>query len=163
MYTQNNLNGNFSEDLTAQSNHLNYAFSGQKIPETFTALAGLIQLAFQMASRPGASPRTRTATLSPPAPYISRRRRPDQRLQFRAFKSVKNTSHCRTRGVSPNTTSSIRLRHHTEANQDIARMDYAISSKNQLTLIGVYNRSSAPETLPFTGGTLPGFGDVSTS
>jgi hypothetical protein len=42
-------------------------------------------------------------------------------------------------------------------------MDYAISSKNQLTLIGVYNRSSAPETLPFTGATLPGFGDVSTS
>ena len=42
-------------------------------------------------------------------------------------------------------------------------MDYAISSKNQLTFIGVYNRSSAPETLPFTGATLPGFGDVSTS
>jgi len=47
----------------------------------------------------------------------------------------------------------------TTINQYIGRGDYAINPKNQLTFLYIYHKSSATETLPFTGASLPGFGD----
>ena len=51
----------------------------------------------------------------------------------------------------------------TSANQYIGRVDYNLSPKNQLTVLGVYSKSAVTDTLPFTGGTLPGFGDQNTT
>jgi len=154
VYTQANLNGNFSEDLTAQSNHFNYVFSNQKIPGTITSLAGL-----SASCVPNGTNTWSACFKSLPTPGVI----PTSAFNTVALNLVKtyvplpNNS-----GVSPYSYIFHPLVT-TKANQDLARLDYAISAKNQLTLIGVYNRSSAPETLPFTGATLPGFGDVSTS
>ena len=51
----------------------------------------------------------------------------------------------------------------TTNNQAIGRLDYNITSKDQVYAVYIYQKNAAPETLPFTGATIPGFGDVSTS
>jgi len=152
VYTQANLNGNFSEDLTAQSNHFNYVFSNQKIPGTITALSSLNSACVPNGTNIWSTCMKALGGIIPTTAFNT--------VAYNLVKKyvpLPNNS-----GVSPYSYIFHPLVT-TKANQDLARLDYAITSQNQLTLIGVYNRSSAPETLPFTGATLPGFGDVSTS
>lgn len=47
----------------------------------------------------------------------------------------------------------------TSSNQEIGRLDYSLNPKNQLTVLGIYFKSNVTDTLPFTGASLPGFGD----
>ena len=47
-------------------------------------------------------------------------------------------------------------------NQYIARLDYALNPQNQFYGIFINHRINETETLPFTGATLPGFGDQDT-
>jgi Carboxypeptidase regulatory-like domain len=47
-------------------------------------------------------------------------------------------------------------------NQYIARIDHSFSSNDVLWGTAFYQRSPSADTLPFTGSTLPGFGDVNT-
>jgi hypothetical protein len=49
----------------------------------------------------------------------------------------------------------------TTNNQYIGRVDYALNPANQVYGLFIMFKQKAPETLPFTGATLPGFGDVS--
>jgi hypothetical protein len=51
----------------------------------------------------------------------------------------------------------------TTTDQYIARADYNVSPKDQLYGVFIYQKSFSPETLPFTGATIPGFGDMSTT
>ena len=51
----------------------------------------------------------------------------------------------------------------TTTDQYIGRMDYNLTSKDQFYGVYIHQKSAAPETLPFTGATVPGFGDVSTT
>jgi hypothetical protein len=43
--------------------------------------------------------------------------------------------------------------------QEDGRVDFNPNSKNQLSFVGIYAFSNAAETIPFTGATVPGFGD----
>ena len=47
----------------------------------------------------------------------------------------------------------------TSSNQEIGRIDYALNPKNQITVLGIYFKSNVTDTLPFTGASVPGFGD----
>ena len=47
--------------------------------------------------------------------------------------------------------------------QAIARVDFTPNTKNQFSFVGIYEHFPVSRTLPFTGATLPGFGDVNTS
>ena len=49
----------------------------------------------------------------------------------------------------------------TKSDQGIGRFDFNPTAKDQFYFVGIYQVTNAPETLPFTGATLPGFGDVS--
>jgi len=49
----------------------------------------------------------------------------------------------------------------TTNDQYIARGDFALNSANQVYGLWIKFKQKAPETLPFTGANLPGFGDVS--
>jgi hypothetical protein len=49
----------------------------------------------------------------------------------------------------------------TVQDQGIARLDGNLTSKDQLWGVFVFQHSPSSDVLPFTGGTLPGFGDVS--
>jgi hypothetical protein len=48
----------------------------------------------------------------------------------------------------------------TTANQYLGRLDYAINPNNQIYFVGVYQSSAVASNIPFTGATLPGFGEV---
>jgi hypothetical protein len=56
-------------------------------------------------------------------------------------------------GYSFNSTQS------TSQDQYIGRIDFNLNPKNQFTALGLYQKLNLVETLPFTGATLPGFGD----
>jgi hypothetical protein len=49
----------------------------------------------------------------------------------------------------------------TTNNQYIGRVDFSLNPANQIYGLFIMFKQKAPETLPFTGATLPGFGDVS--
>ncbi|HEV2577559.1 MAG TPA: carboxypeptidase regulatory-like domain-containing protein [Acidobacteriaceae bacterium] len=49
----------------------------------------------------------------------------------------------------------------TTANQYIGRVDYNLNPKNQITVLGLYLSQNLLEGVPFSGATLPGFGDGS--
>ncbi len=48
-------------------------------------------------------------------------------------------------------------------NQYIGRIDFSLNPKNQFDFVGIYQKRPTSDTSPFTGPTLPGFGDTSTS
>ena len=50
----------------------------------------------------------------------------------------------------------------TTTNQYIGRVDFALNPRNQFYGLFIIHKSKSPETLPFTGASLPGFGDQST-
>lgn len=47
--------------------------------------------------------------------------------------------------------------------QILGRIDYALNSKNQFTFVGIYQTNPTTEVIPFTGATLPGFGETDLS
>ncbi len=47
--------------------------------------------------------------------------------------------------------------------QIIGRIDYNLNPKNQFTFVGIYQTNPTSEVIPFTGATLPGFGEVDLS
>jgi hypothetical protein len=49
----------------------------------------------------------------------------------------------------------------TTNNQYIGRVDFSLNPANQIYGLFIIFKQKSPETLPFTGATLPGFGDVS--
>ena len=51
----------------------------------------------------------------------------------------------------------------TVQDQGIAKFDYNPTTHDQISFTGVYQHSPTSDTLPFTGATLPGFGDTNTS
>jgi len=162
-----NLNGDFSADLAANvasANHQNLTFGGGIIPGTITGLSSVNPKCVPNGTNtwgPTTNPTTKVVT---PGCLDTI----GGQVPVSAFNTI-STNLAKTyvplpnnSGVGPynNTFHPVVT---TKANQDLGRLDYALNSKNQITLVGVYNRQSAPETLPFTGATLPGFGDVSTS
>ena len=50
----------------------------------------------------------------------------------------------------------------TTANQYIGRFDYTLNPKNTFTFLGIYQHQSVASNIPFTGATLPGFGENDT-
>lgn len=47
----------------------------------------------------------------------------------------------------------------SKQDQILGRVDYNFNTKNQFTFVGIYQTSPSADVLPFTGATLPGFGD----
>ena len=164
-----NLTGDFSADLAANAptaNHQNYTFSSRPIPGTFTALSGANARCVPNGTNTW-GPTVKGGVTTPGCLDSLNGVVPTS-----AFNSISNTllkTYVTGPGILPNNPGQgpYNYTFHpvvtTKANQDIGRLDYALNASNQFTLVGAYNRSSAPETLPFTGATLPGFGDVSTS
>lgn len=51
----------------------------------------------------------------------------------------------------------------TTQDQEIGRVDFNPTTRDQIYWVGIFQKAVASETLPFTGGTLPGFGDQNTT
>jgi hypothetical protein len=50
-----------------------------------------------------------------------------------------------------------------KTDQILGRIDYSFRQKNQFTFVGIYQTSPTTSAIPFTGATLPGFGEVDLS
>jgi len=51
----------------------------------------------------------------------------------------------------------------TVSDQEIGRVDFNPTAKDQVYVVGIFQKTTATRTLPFTGSTLPGFGDMNTT
>jgi Carboxypeptidase regulatory-like domain len=51
----------------------------------------------------------------------------------------------------------------TPTDQYLGRIDFSPGQKNQIYFVGLHQKSGTVETLPFTGATIPGFGDYSST
>jgi hypothetical protein len=51
----------------------------------------------------------------------------------------------------------------TTGNQYIGRVDFSPNAKNQITVLGIYQQTTTANGLPFSGASVPGFGDGSLS
>ena len=50
----------------------------------------------------------------------------------------------------------------TTDNQELGRIDFSPNASNTIYVLGIYEKAPTTQGLPFTGASLPGFGDVST-
>ncbi len=50
----------------------------------------------------------------------------------------------------------------TKENQYLGRIDLSPNASNQIYFLGIYDKAPVTQGLPFTGASLPGFGDIST-
>ncbi|HEV2577560.1 MAG TPA: carboxypeptidase-like regulatory domain-containing protein [Acidobacteriaceae bacterium] len=140
----NNLGGNFSEFLKSSSNQFNYSFSTAKVPATITGIPGcppgsVWSVCLGAAGTNGVVP---TSAFNP--------------ISVAMIKAYVPSPNSGTYGYNFNPVVT------TKADQEMGRIDFALNPTNQFTFVGVYQHQVAPETLPFTGATVPGFGDVST-
>ncbi len=140
----NNLGGSFSEFLSSKSNQFGYSFSNAKVPGTITGIPGCPPGSVWSAclGATGTNGQVPVSAFNP--------------ISVALIKSYVQSPNSGTYGFNFNPVVT------TTADQYIGRIDFALNPRNQFTAVGVYQHQVAPETLPFTGATLPGFGDVST-
>jgi hypothetical protein len=139
VYSNNELGGNYSDDLNAKGGNLGYAFSKNPIPGTINipgCSAGETWAACAAALK-GVFP---TGAFSPIATSL-----------------VKKYVPAATSGTNGYTFNPITA---TTTNQQIYRADWAPNSRNLFYGLFLKQHSSASDTLPFTGATIPGFGDL---
>jgi len=140
VYSTANLTGDFSADLTG-NNPQGLTFAADPIPGTVagklpgTACAAGSDWATCLTSLGGKVP---TASFNPIAAALLK------------YVPAANSG---TYGYlfSPVTVTS--------ADQWLGRLDFAMNPSNQFTFVGINIQQTATDTLPFTGATLPGFGD----
>ena len=143
VFTSSQLGGNFSTDLTGAGQAGISSFSSNVIPSTINipgCMAGV---------------QTFAQCLTPKGGIISPT----------AFNSIASTLVSKyvpapnngTFGYGFNSTSR------TTQDQYIGRVDYSPTTKDQVTVVGIYQKGVTSNTIPFSGASIPGFGDGSLS
>jgi hypothetical protein len=133
VYTAANLMGNFSSDLTSNT------FSTNPIPSSIHVPG---------CATPGEMWVTCLTNLKGNVPVSA-----FNPLTLALTKQYVPAPDSGVNGFNYNATEN------TTINQYIGRFDFDPNPKNQFTVLGIYQSSSLLENLPFTGATLPGFGD----
>jgi len=137
-----NLTGDFSGDLNGSSPAAISAFSSNVIPSTITIPGCTAGMTF-------------AACLGPKGGVLS-----TSAFNATALKLAKQYVPAATSGAYSytfNPTTS------TVTDQYIGRIDYNLNTRNQITVLGIYQPSTTSNTLPFSGASVPGFGDGSVS
>lgn len=139
VYSAANLSGNFSEDLTGAKQGL--TFSTNPIPGTLNI--------------PGCTAgQTWTSCLTPKGGVL-----PTSAFDPIALKLATTYIPAPNNGTYGYIFSPVVT---TSQNQALGRIDFDPNSFNQMYFVGIYQKTTNLETLPFTGASLPGFGDEST-
>jgi Carboxypeptidase regulatory-like domain len=137
VFSQGNLGGDFSADLTGANQNL--TFSTNPIPGTVNI--------------PGCSAGEAWADcLTPLGGQV-----PVSAFNSTALALVKKYVPAANNGLygyafNPTTTTSI--------DQYMGRVDFPLNTTNQLMFVGIYQKENVSDVLPFTGATIPGFGDL---
>jgi hypothetical protein len=140
VYNSAMLGGDFSADITGTGPHGATTFSTNPIPVSVT-IPGCTA---------GSTWATCLTTLGGVVPTTS--------LNSTAVAIAKKyvpTANSGTYGYGFNATTQETI------NQYIGRVDYNLDPKNQITVLGLYEKLTDSDTLPFSGGNIPGFGDGS--
>jgi hypothetical protein len=157
VYSPAMLGGNFSADLAGTGPSTISSFAGNIIPASITGLSSLNSACVPNGTntwgptydsngnelQPGCL--TVLGGIVPASAFNS--------VAANLTKSYVPAPNSGTYGYLFNSTTV------TSSNQYIGRVDYNLSPKNQITVLGIYFKSNVTDTLPFTGATLPGFGD----
>lgn len=146
VYSAANLAGNFSADLSPTSAN---TFIGNTniIPGTITALASA-----NAACTPGNTWVGCLTALNGVIPTSAFNPLASKLVQ--TYVPAANTG---SNGYTFNPTTS------STQDQAIARFDFNPNDKNQIYFVGIYQHFPSTDVLPFTGATVPGFGDQNTS
>ena len=138
VYTPAQLGGNFGTDLTGTGQAGIKTFSSNPIPSTVKIPGCTTGETWQACLGPtgGVVP---TSAFNPVAAALVKQYVP----------TLPNGSTGYTFNATENTT----------ADQYIGRVDYDFNPRNQITVLGIYQKQNLLETLPFSGATIPGFGD----
>lgn len=141
VYSAANLTGDFSADFTKSANPGQLTgFSSNPIPGTLNNVI------------PGcAAGTTWSSCLTPLGGKV-----PTSAFNSIASQIVKKYVPAANSGAYGYIFSPVTV---TSANQWLGRLDYALNTSNQFTFVGINIQQTATDTLPFTGATLPGFGD----
>jgi hypothetical protein len=137
VYTAAQLGGNFSSDLTGNNQAGITGFSSNIIPDSITI--------------PGCSSGSETWTACLTTGTV-----PTSSFNSVATKLVSQyvpPPNSGTTGYTFNQTVNL------SQDEYHGRVDYDFNPKNQITVVGLYQHTSSLETLPFSGASLPGFGD----
>jgi hypothetical protein len=133
------LGGDFSGDLAAGGSNLGYSLSPTSttpVPGTLQAKLGCTTWGQCITNNGGKFP---TADFNP--------------LAVSLLKYVPAANQGTNSYVFPSTAA-------TKINQYIGRVDYSFNPRNQITAIYINSISNATSTIPFTGASLPGFGEI---
>jgi hypothetical protein len=130
VYTTANLGGNFSGDLASGG------FSSNPIPSTVSIPGCTTGEPWSTCLTTGIVPSTAFNKVA-------------QALATKYVPAPNSGSNGYTYNATENTT----------AYQYIGRVDYNFNPKNQITVLGIYQTQSLLEGLPFSGASVPGFGD----
>jgi hypothetical protein len=139
VYSQANLTGNYSTDLKPAGGDLGYSFSTNPIPGTITIPGCPSDTTTWSACAQKLGGVFPTSTFNPVSVNLIKK--------FVPAATVGNYGYT----FNPITTTS--------TNQQIYRGDWVPTSKNLIYGVYIRQTSNVSDTLPFTGGTLPGFGD----
>jgi hypothetical protein len=137
-----NITGDFSADLNGTSPAGITSFSSNVIPSTVAIPGCSAKMTFAACLGPKGG-NVPTSAFNPVASKLTSQYVPA--ANSGPYKLVFN----------PTTT--------TTADQYIGRIDYDLSPRNQLTVLGLYQKQIASNGLPFSGATVLGFGDGSVS
>lgn len=148
VYSAANLTGNFADDLTG-SGPAGATFATNPIPASITALSASNPACVPNGTNTWAGCLTALNGVIPTSAF-----NPIAKSLTNKYVPAANSG---TYGYLFNETVQ------TTTNQYLGRLDFSPNQKNQFTFVGIYQPSQATETLPFTGATLPGFGDQNIS
>jgi hypothetical protein len=130
--------GNFSEDFGA-GNGLGYAFSTNPIPSTINIAGCNNQTDNWLSCATKLNGNFSSANWNP--------------ISAKLFNQYVPAANSGTYGYNYKSLST------TTDNQYLGRVDYALNPKNNFTFVGIYDHVVNSQTLPFTGASLPGFGE----
>ncbi len=146
VYSTQNLSGNFSGDLDPNAPNT-FIGNANIIPGTITALA-----ASNAACAPGNTWVGCLTALNGVVPTSA-----FNPLASKLVKTYVPAANNGSNGYTFNPTVS------STQDQAIGRFDFNPNAKNQFYFVGIYQHFPSIDVLPFTGATVPGFGDQSTS
>jgi hypothetical protein len=135
------LAGNFSDDLNPAGSPLGYTFSDAVIPGTLTNIPGctpdVTTWSECATANGGVFP---TSSFNPIAAALTAKYVPaaNQGTNSYVFNNITATS----------------------INQYITNISFSPNSRNQMNFIWIYEKSTGTSVTPFTGATVPGFGEI---
>lgn len=144
VYTSQNLAGNFSGDLDPTGATTGYTFSSNPIPGTIS-VPGCTTPGETWVQCLGSG----TGGLNGVVPTSAFNSISSALVAKYVPAPAPGTNSYFTNGVEPETDY-----------QEIGRLDYSFNPKNQITFLGIIDKESDNETIPFTGASLPGFSEV---